>query len=355
MAERIGKRTVNLENSVTIKGFAAAVGPKEAEGPMAQYFDVRSEDEFLGEDSFEKAESKLQQLAVKTALKKCNLKEQDIDLIFAGDLLNQCIGSAYGLRDFEIPFVGLYGACSTMALSLIMAAMSVESGAANRSVAVTSSHFCSSERQFRFPLEYGGQRPPTAQWTVTGSGSAVVERCNPTDPCAKNSNTANTDNKITVKAFTVGKIVDLKVTDMNNMGAAMAPAAADTIAAFFEDMGTVSEDYDLIVTGDLGSIGSELLLKLLAEQGIELKNHNDCGMMIFDRNRQDVHAGGSGCGCSASVLCSYILQNMEAGTLHSVLFCATGALMSPTSSMQGESIPSIAHLVHLTAGNTKSK
>ena len=338
MAERIGKRTVSLKNGVALRSFAAAVGPKEAEGPLATWFDVRSEDEFLGEDSFEKAESRLQQLAVTTALKKAGLESADIDLIFAGDLLNQCIGSAYGLRDFEIPFVGLYGACSTMALSLIMASMSVESGVADRAVAVTSSHFCSSERQFRFPLEYGGQRPPTAQWTVTGSGAAVVERCDD-----------RSDPKISVKAFTVGKIVDLKVTDMNNMGAAMAPAAADTVAAFLTDTGTRPQDYDLIVTGDLGMVGSKLLLKLLSEQGIDLKNHNDCGLMIFDCERQDVHAGGSGCGCSASVLCSYILQKMTLGELKSVLFCATGALMSPTSSMQGESIPAIAHLVHLSS------
>ena len=338
MAERIGKRTVSLKNGVALRSFAAAVGPKEAEGPLATWFDVRSEDEFLGEDSFEKAESRLQQLAVTTALKKAGLESADIDLIFAGDLLNQCIGSAYGLRDFEIPFVGLYGACSTMALSLIMASMSVESGVADRAVAVTSSHFCSSERQFRFPLEYGGQRPPTAQWTVTGSGAAVVERCD-----------YRSDPMISVKAFTVGKIVDLKVTDMNNMGAAMAPAAADTVAAFLTDTGTRPQDYDLIVTGDLGMVGSKLLLKLLSEQGIDLKNHNDCGLMIFDCERQDVHAGGSGCGCSASVLCSYILQEMTLGELKSVLFCATGALMSPTSSMQGESIPAIAHLVHLSS------
>ncbi len=213
MAKRIGKRTVVIENGVTVNSFASAVGPKESQGPLAKWFDVQCEDEFLGEESFEKAESKLQQLAVETALRKAELSASDIDMIFAGDLLNQCIGSAYGLRNFGIPFVGLYGACSTMALSLIMATMSVESGVSERSVAVTSSHFCSSERQFRFPLEYGGQRPPTAQWTVTGSGAVVVER--PTE--------CHTP-QISVKAFTVGKIIDLNITDMNNMGAAMAPA-----------------------------------------------------------------------------------------------------------------------------------
>ena len=373
MAKRIGKRTVELENPVLVKGFASAVGPKESEGPLAQYFDVKSDDEFLGEESFEKAESKLQQLSVMTALKKCGLEEQDIDLIFAGDLLNQCIGSAYGLRDFGIPFVGLYGACSTMALSLLLASMSIESGVAERAVAVTSSHFCSSERQFRFPLEYGGQRPPTAQWTVTGSGAIVLENgkrssvsdipnafhtaiaqkiptsgdatvCTDTDTPTY---TVQPTARIRVKALTIGKIIDLKVTDMNNMGAAMAPAAADTIASFLSDTRLEAEAFDLIVTGDLGVVGSKLLLKLLAQEGIALTNHNDCGKMVFDLENQDVHAGGSGCGCSASVLCSYILGKMSQGEMKNVLFCATGALMSPTASMQGESIPSIAHLLWL--------
>ena len=338
MAKREGERTVVLEDNIRIKSFASVVGPKEAEGPLSRWFDITSEDEFFGEDSFEKAESRLQQLSVKTALKRADLSEKDVDLIFAGDLLNQCIGSSYGLKGFGIPFVGLYGACSTMCLSLIMATMSVESGAANRAIAVTSSHFCSSERQFRFPLEYGGQRPPTAQWTVTGSGAVVVEKQN-----------GQSGLPITVKAFTVGKIVDLNVTDMNNMGAAMAPAAADTISAFLTDTETEASDYDLILTGDLGVVGAKLLLKLLSEQGIELENYNDCGKMIFDRDRQDVHSGGSGCGCSASVLCSYVLSKMTSGELKNVLFCATGALMSPTASMQGESIPSVAHLVQLVS------
>lgn len=334
MAKRKKKRTVVFENAVNILAFSSAVGPKEAEGPLQNYFDLKFQDEFLGEDSFEKAESRLQQLSVETTLKKANVNKSEVDMIFAGDLLNQCIGSAYGLRELEIPFVGLYGACSTMALSLIMASTMVESKAAEKAIAVTSSHFCSSERQFRFPLEYGGQRPPTAQWTVTGAGSVLV---------------GSSEGKIKVKGYTVGKIVDLNVTDMNNMGAAMAPAAADTISAFLQDTATDPADYDLVLTGDLGHVGSDLLHKLLKEDNIILPNYNDCGMMIFDRERQDVHAGGSGCGCSASVLCSYVLQKMQEGGLKNVLFCATGALMSPTSSMQGESIPSIAHLVHLSS------
>lgn len=333
MAKRQGTRTVILENGVYIGSYSAVVGPKESDGPLGKYFDKTFQDEFLGQDSFEKAESKLQQISVETTLRKADLTPDGVNIIFAGDLLNQCIGSAYGLREMQIPFVGLYGACSTMALGLIMASTAVEAGSAEKAIAVTSSHFCSSERQFRFPLEYGGQRPPTAQWTVTGSGSVLLSQ---------------SLKGVKVNSYTIGKIVDLEITDMNNMGAAMAPAAADTISSFLNDTGTAASDYDLILTGDLGFTGSDLLLQLLKRQNIILPNHNDCGMMIFDRKRQDVHSGGSGCGCSASVLCSYVLQKMTAGKLKNVLFCATGALMSPTACMQGESIPSIAHLIHLS-------
>ncbi len=333
MAQKQGKRTVILQNEVYVEAYASAVGPKEKEGPLGFCFDKTFEDEFLGEDSFEKAESRLQTIAVETALQKAGLTPKKIDVIYAGDLLNQCIGSAYGLKSFQIPYVGLYGACSTMALSSVNAAIAVESGVATKAAAVTSSHFCSSERQFRFPLEYGGQRTPTSQWTVTGSGALVLgkEKKGPR-----------------IKAVTIGKIVDLGVTDMNNMGAAMAPAAADTILAFLEDTGTFCSDYDLIVTGDLGYTGSQLLLDLLGKEGIACSNHNDCGMMIFDRKSQDVHSGGSGCGCSASVLCSLLLGKMQRQEINNLLFCATGALMSPTSSMQGETIPSVAHLIHFT-------
>ena len=333
MAKRQGKTAIVLESDVRVASFAAVVGPKESEGPLSQYFDVKNSDEMLGEESFEKAESKLQQKAVDEAFKKGGFKRQDIDVIFAGDLLNQCIGSSYGLRDFDIPFVGLYGACSTMVLSLISAALSIEGGWAYSAAAVTSSHFCSSERQFRFPLEYGGQRPPTAQWTVTGSGAAVLQKGN---------------GKIKVKAASIGKIVDFGITDMGNMGAAMAPAAWDTISAFLESTNTAVSDYDLILTGDLGFAGSELLVQIAKKDGVVLLNHNDCGMMIFDKERQDVHSGGSGCGCCGSVLCSYIMQQMEQGALKNVLVCATGALMSTTSTQQGETIPSIAHLIHLS-------
>ena len=333
MAKRQGKSTILLDKDVSIMTYASAVGPKESQGPLKQYFDRRFDDEMLGEDSFEKAESRLQQVAVKEAFKKADLKGEDIDVIFAGDLLNQCIGSAYGLRDLGVSFVGLYGACSTMALSLINASLSVDGGWAKRAAAVTSSHFCSSERQFRFPLEYGGQRAPTAQWTVTGSGAVVVEEGG---------------NGVKIKAVSIGKIVDYGITDMGNMGAAMAPAAWDTISGFLKDTETTPQDYDMILTGDLGFVGSDLLKTIAKEDGVDLSNHNDCGMIIFDRDVQDVHSGGSGCGCAGSVLCSYILQKMEQGELKNVLFCATGALMSTTSNQQGETIPSIAHLLHLS-------
>lgn len=333
MPKRVGRYTLKLENMPSILGFAAVCGKKEAEGPLGQEFDRTYQDTTLGEDSWEKAESRLQTEAVNLALEKAQVKATDVDYIFAGDLLNQCISSTFGLRSLGIPFLGQFGACSTMAQTLALSSMLVESGAADKCVAVTSSHFCSAERQFRFPLEYGGQRTPTAQWTVTGSGSAVV---------------GNSGTGPYVSSVTIGKIVDLGIKDAANMGAAMAPAAAATLMDYFKDTGTRADAYDLILTGDLGEVGSSLLLELLQRENISLKGrHNDCGLMIFDRDSQDVHAGGSGCGCSASVLCSVILNKLKKGELKNVLFMATGALMSPTSSQQGESIPGVAHLLEL--------
>lgn len=335
MATRIGKYTLQMDKKPVLIGWAAVVGKKEAEGPLKDSFDKIYYDTMAGQQTWEQAESQLQKEAVSLALGKADIRADEVNVIFAGDLLNQCISSSFGLRSFEIPFLGQYGACSTMAQTLLLSALSVETGCADYAVAVTSSHFCSAERQFRFPLEYGGQRPPTAQWTVTGSGSAVV---------------AAQGEGPKIEAVTVGKIVDLGVTDANNMGAAMAPAAAEIIKNFFSDSGHKPSDFDLIITGDLGEVGSKLLYELLEKDRIDIKNrHNDCGLLIYDREQQDVHAGGSGCGCSGSVLCSYILNNMQKKNAHDVLFIATGALMSPTSSQQGESIPGIAHLVHITA------
>ena len=335
MPQRIGQRTLRLQNRPAVAGYAAVVGKKEGEGPLADQFDKITEDPLLGEETFEKAESTLQKTAVGLALEKAGCTPADVQYIFAGDLLNQCIGSSFGLREFNIPFVGLYGACSTMALSLAMAAIFVDSGAATLSAAVTSSHFCAAERQFRFPLEYGGQRTPTSQWTVTGAGAAIL---------------ASQGGGPFIQSVTIGKMVDLGVKDANNMGAAMAPAAAQTIQDFLQDTATTPADYDMILTGDLGQVGSELLLELLQKEQIDLSGvHSDCGLLIFDREVQDVHAGGSGCGCAGSVLCSYIFNNLRSGQLKNILFCATGALMSTTSSQQGESIPGVAHLVQITA------
>lgn len=334
MVKRQG-RTIFFENAPHIIGWGAAVGKKEHEGPMSKEFDFYTTDSYFGEDSYEKAESKLQKTAVQIALDKANLKPTDIDNIFAGDLLNQCIGSSFGLKEYGIPFLGLYGACSTMTLSTGLASLFVASGAANRCVAVTSSHFCSAERQYRYPLNYGAQRTPTAQWTVTGSGALVLS--------SKGSGP-------TVKSVTFGEIKDYTINDTNNMGAAMAPAAADTLKHFFEDTDTTPDDYEVIYTGDLGYVGTKCLYELCLKDGYDLRcRHSDCGSMIFNREKQDVHAGGSGCGCSASVLCSYVLNRLREKDLTNVLFMSTGALMSPTSSFQGESIPGVAHLIHLKA------
>lgn len=332
MAQRIGKHTVELGVKPAIISSAAAVGTKEGDGPLSQYFDYIADDDMMEEKTWEKAESMLQKTAVQLALKKAKLAANDINMIFAGDLLNQCVGSTFGLAGFGIPFAGLYGACSTMSLSLIMASMAVESGAADRAIAVTSSHFCSAERQFRFPLDYGGVRPPTAQWTVTGSGAAII----------------GLGKGPRVERFTLGRAVDMGISDANNMGAAMAPAAAETIERFLDDTGTSPNDYDLILTGDLGVVGSELLCEMLEKDGIKAKKvHRDCGTMMFDRETQDVHAGASGCGCSASVFCSHIMKQLHDGKLKNILFCATGALMSPTSSQQGQNIPGICHLLNI--------
>lgn len=333
MAKRIGKYTLRCETMPAILGFAAVVGKKEGEGPLGSYFDYIFEDTSLEEKSWEKAEARMQTEAVSRALDKAALAASEVNYIFAGDLLDQCISSTFGLRGLEIPFLGQYGACSTMAQTLAMAALFVEGGMAQSTVAVTSSHFCSAERQFRFPLEYGSIRTPTAQWTVTGSGSAVVGSGNQ-GPF--------------ISEITVGKIVDLGIKDANNMGAAMAPAAATTLTAFFHDTGTAPDDYDLIVTGDLGQIGSDLLYDLMKRENYDIaKKHNDCGLLIYDLESQNVNAGGSGCGCSGSVLCSYLLKKIQQGEYKDVLFMATGALMSPTSAQQGESIPGIAHLIHI--------
>ncbi|MDE6847934.1 MAG: stage V sporulation protein AD [Ruminococcus sp.] len=322
-----------LANSVKIESFAGVAGSKEGKGPLGTYFDKVVEDSHFGKDSWEKAESRFQLEAVSLAVQKAGITKEDIDVICSGDLINQCIGSTYGLRELEIPFLGIYGACSTMAEGLLISSLLTENNVAKRAVAVTSSHFSTAERQFRFPLSYGGQRTPTAQWTCTASGAVILSQ--------------NTG-MIKIVGGCIGKITDMGINDINNMGSAMAPAAAETIRRYLTATNTVPADYDFIVTGDLGVVGSKLIIEFLQKQEIDISvQHRDCGCMIFDNENQDTHCGGSGCGCSASVLCSYFLPMLERGEARNILFTATGALMSPMSLQQGESIPSIAHLVHL--------
>lgn len=334
MASRIGKYTIKFDNAPIIAGFGSAVGKKESEGPLSHYFDNIFEDTSIGEDTWEAAESDMLNSAVTTAIANANVKNEDINGVFSGDLLDQCIASTFGVKQLSAQHIGLFGACSTMALSSIIASIAVESGAMNCAVAATCSHFCSAERQFRFPLEYGGKRTPTSQWTVTGAGAIVLK--------------SEGEGVAKIKSATLGRIVDFNVTDANNMGAAMAPAACDTICRHFEDTLSTPDDYDLIVTGDLGQVGAKLLKELLYEKGYKLGDkYRDCGIMIFDLSDTDVAAGGSGCGCSASVLCSYLLKSIKQGKFNRILFCATGALMSPTSSQQGLSIPGVAHLIEI--------
>lgn len=335
--KHIGKQTLSFSAPPSFTGHACAVGKKEGDGPLKNSFDFINEDAYFGEKTWEKAETAFAKKAVALALDKAAFSPGDIDFIFAGDLLNQCTGTSFAIRETGIPFFGVYGACSTMAESLALAAITIDGGYADKTVSVTGSHFCSAERQFRLPLEYGGQRPPTAQWTVTGSGAAVL--------------TAE-GNGPYITHVTVGKIVDAGIKDANNMGAAMAPAAYDTLRTHFEDMGAAPSDYDLIVTGDLGLVGSDILRDFFRSDGVELSdNYNDCGLMIFDRKKQDVHAGGSGCGCAASVLCGHLLNGMREGKWQKILFAPTGAMLSPTTTMQGESIPSICHAIVIS--NTK--
>ena len=332
MATRKGN-TLFLDTAPSVISYGAVGSKKESEGPLAAAFDRLWEDSTLGEETWEKAECRLQKEAIRIALEKGELSPKDLQVIFAGDLLNQCTSSTYGLRELGVPFIGLYGACSTMAESMALAALFIEGGFGERAAAITSSHFCSAERQFRFPLEYGGQRTPTSQWTATAAGAAILAREGP-GPY--------------ITHVTVGKIVDKGVTDTNNMGAAMAPAAHATITAHFQDTGRSPSSYDMIFTGDLGVLGSELLIELLRQDGIQVKNHADCGAMLFDIKNQDVHCGGSGCGCCASVLTGYILNNLKAGKWKNILFCPTGALHSPTSAFQGESIPGICHAIAIS-------
>ncbi|MGB9813838.1 MAG: stage V sporulation protein AD [Thermovenabulum sp.] len=330
--KKIGSQTIMLENAPSIIGVSSIVGPKEGQGPLKDYFDLIINDMYYQEKSWEKAERKMMKEAVEMAIKNSKIPYNAIEYFIAGDLLNQIISAGYTARDLGLPFLGIYGACSTMAEGLALGAMIVDGGFADNVVIATSSHFCTAERQYRFPLEFGTQRPPTSQTTVTGAGAAVIS--------------SKVDNP-RITYITVGKVIDMGEKNPNDMGTAMAPAAVDTIVKHFEDTKRSQDYYDLVVTGDLASIGKDIAEDLLKEKGLNLSNrYSDCGLMIFSPY-QDVHAGGSGCGCAAVVFCGYIYKEMKKGRFNKVLLVTTGALMSTTSTQQGESIPCIAHAVSI--------
>ena len=329
MAKRLGGQTLAITDAVRVMASASVAGKREGEGPLKARFDLVSQDSYFGQDTWEKAEIFMLNRCFSLCLEKaCGTVP---DCILGGDLLNQCVSSSFAVKDSGIPYLGLYGACSTSAEALCMAALLIDGGGMNNVCTLTGSHFCTAERQYRFPLEYGSQRPPTSQWTVTGAGSVLLGR-------------AGKGPLIT--HVTPGRIVDAEIMDANNMGAAMAPAAYDTISAHFRDTGRDLNYYDAVFTGDLGAVGHDILQELFRRDGIEMGvRYMDCGVLIYDLNTQDVHSGGSGCGCSASVLCGHILPAMEKGIWNKVLFAATGALMSPVTCQQGCSIPGICHAV----------
>ncbi|MEG1705097.1 MAG: stage V sporulation protein AD [Clostridia bacterium] len=331
---KIGKQTLKLVNTPKLYEATSAVGPKESSGPLGIYFDIKCSDVFYGEKSFEKAESKFMKSAIDNIICKLNLSIDRIDYIFGGDLLNQCIASGYCMRDFAVPYFGLYGACSTYVESIILASILINSNCGEKIIATASSHFCSAERQFRLPLEHGNQKAPTAQYTVTGAGAALIVNKNLEKKCPL------------ITYVTPGKIVDMGIKDISNMGAAMAPAAFDTIITHLQDTKREPDYYDAIITGDLGKEGTDILIDLCINYGMDIsKVHRDCGKEIFDLNDRDINSGGSGCGCIATVFSSYFYQELKEKKLNKILLVATGALMSPISIGQGESIPSIAHAV----------
>ena len=334
--KRIGAQTLRFSRPPRVESFANIGAKLEGQGPLADYFDELSEDSFFGEKTWEKGEARMQKRVLSRALEKATRRPEELDLIFAGDLLNQCIGTSFALREFGVPLCGVYGACSTMGESLALAAMSIDGGFARRAAAMTSSHFCTAERQYRMPVPYGSQRTPTAQWTATAAGCCIL---------------GDQGDGPYITHVTCGKIVDMGITDVNNMGAAMAPAAYDTLSALFRETKTGPGDYDLIVTGDLGALGHAIVTDLFRRDGVDLsRNYQDCGLLLYDLEKQDMHAGGSGCGCSAAVLNGYLLDGLRRGRWRRLVFAPTGALLSPTSSFQGESVPGICHAVVFSAG-----
>ena len=324
------KSTIYFKNKPAIVATSTICGPKESDGNLGEYVETRLLDDMFGEDTYEKAECKMLSHVIEKSIQNADIKLKDVDCLISGDLLNQIISSSFSAREFDVPYLGVYNACSTMCEALAISAVLVDGGYMSTTVAATGSHFSTAERQFRYPLELGCQRPPTAQWTVTGAGCSIV---------GKEGNGHN------ITHVTFGKVVDFGINDMNNMGAAMAPAAADTLKNLFNDTNTVPSDYDLIVTGDLGKLGSEILVDLLEYYGFKVgENYCDCGQMIFS-NTQKSFMGGSGCGCSASMFNSYILSKLDSGEYKKVIMMSTGALLSTTSAQQGETIPGIAHAI----------
>lgn len=336
-SQAVGKQTVRFNNPPVILSRASVVGTMEGDGPLASYFDQVETDPYFGKPSWEEGESEMVRRAVSNAITKSGLAKSDIRYIFGGDLLGQLIGTTFGIKDFDIPVFGLYGACSTCGEALSLAAMNVAAGYANNVIAVTSSHYASAEKQFRYPLEYGNQRPLSATWTVTGSGAFIV---------SATSNDTPMKQYPYISSVTTGKIVDYGVTDSMNMGACMAPAAADVIYQCLTDLDMKPDDFDRIVTGDLGKVGSEILVKLLRDNNIDISDkHMDCGVIIYDNERQDTHSGGSGCGCSAVTLAGYLLHSLDEHLWKRILFVPTGALLSTVSYNEGLSIPGIAHAI----------
>ena len=326
--------TYCFDDPPRVLSYASVVGKKEGEGPLSRDFDYISNDNTFGEQTWEKAESRMMSMAFERVLNKGQLPPEQLGCVLGGDLLNQCISTTFALRPTNVPFFGLYGACSTMAEGLVLAACLVDGGFERTVCAITSSHFCAAERQYRYPLEYGGQRPQTAQWTATASGAVVLHKGG---------------KGVKITKATPGRIANPRVTAQTNMGAAMALSAYETLQTYFQDTKTGPTDYDLIVTGDLGKVGHQIVLDLFQRDGVDMRpTYDDCGLLLYD-GTQDVHSGGSGCGCSAAVLCSYLLKALEQKIFRKVLFCGTGALLSPTSSNQGQSIPGICHLVCLEA------
>lgn len=339
-----GSASIAFDKPVFIESCASIVGKKEGEGPLGKYFDMICEDPMLGCDTWEAAESAMQKEAAQTAVGKAGLTPGQIRMMFAGDLLAQSTASSFGTAGMGIPFYGLFGACSTMGESLSLGAMSVAAGYGEHVLCATSSHFASAEKEFRFPLGYGNQRPLSASWTVTGSGACVLGKQPPSEKSAHSFPLRVGNGCAAVTGITTGKLVDYGLRDSMNMGGCMAPAACDTIYQNLFDFGRTPSDYDVIFTGDLGSVGQQILLDLLSEKGIDISmRHADCGILIFDRDAQDVHAGGSGCGCAAAVLTGYILPKVASGEWKRILFVPTGALLSKVSFNEGDSIPGIAH------------